>query len=553
MRSRRSCWLGATILALAWSGSAAAQEGSAPEAPPVDAAPAGSDPGAAADAPSARKVDILNYRVEGNTILSRLEIERAVYPFLGPARTPEDVEAARAALEKAYRDKGFETVGVEIPEQDVRGGHVRLSVVELKVGRLRVTGARFYSPERIKDLAPSLKEGVAPNYNEVSRDVAALNKSQDRMITPTLRAGETPGTVDVDLQVEDKLPAHGALELNDRYSNRTERLRLSASVSYGNLFQRNHSFNLQGQVAPQDPNQSWVVSGSYVAPIEGTPLTLVAYGVHSDSDVAAIGGIGVLGSGDIVGLRAIYAFQKMGSVHQIIAGVDYKNFNEDLVQLGSDTATTPIDYVPLTLQYSLGRHVEASDLDFTLAVNAGLRGLDATEAEFRLKRYTASASWAYLRFDGSYLRRLPWDVRAGLRMSAQLAGRPLISNEQFSVGGWDSVRGYYESQELGDDGASAQFDLEGPSWHELLGGAAQELRLYAFADAGYVRVNSALPDLDGHIRDEANIASVGAGVRLRLLERANASVLLAAPLLNRDDTYTDVGDLRAQFRLWADF
>src|SRR5690606_40821982 len=64
-------------------------------------------------------------------------------------------------------------------------------------------------------------------------------------------------------------------------------------------------------------------------------------------------------------------------------------------------------------------------------------------------------------------------LQTKLSVAGQVSGRPLISNEQFSIGGWDSVRGYYESQELGDDGVSGQFNLESPSWHNLLGNAAQ--------------------------------------------------------------------------------
>ena len=62
-----------------------------------------------------------------------------VYPFLGSERTSEDVEQARAALEKAYHDKGFQTVSIEIPQQKMRRGVVILNVVEAKVGRLRVS------------------------------------------------------------------------------------------------------------------------------------------------------------------------------------------------------------------------------------------------------------------------------------------------------------------------------------------------------------------------------------------------------------------------------
>ena len=507
----------------------------------------------AAASDAARPIDILNYRVSGNTVLTQLEIETAVYPFLGPQRQTSDVELARAALEKAYRDRGFETVGVDISEQDVRGGIVLLDVAELVVGRLRVTGSRFSSLGKIKAQAPSLVEGQVPNYAAVSKDVQALNKSADRSVTPTLRAGETPGTVDVDLQVEDRLPLHASLEINDRSSGRTERLRVAASVNYANLWQLGHSLSLQGQFAPEDPSQTWVISGSYAAPIGASPFAVVAYAVHSDSDIAALGGINVLGSGDIVGLRGIYSFAQGPVRHSLTVGADYKSFKEDLV-LGPQFGRTPIDYIPLTLQYGLARHGEKTDLDITAAFVFGLRGLDANEREFRLKRYQASASWAYLKVDASYSRRLPADIRAGLRVSGQLAGQPLISNEEVVLGGLDSIRGYYESQELGDDGISGQLDIESPSLAKFVGAKLNDWRFFVFGDAGYLRIHEPLGDTDGVVKDSAFLASVGVGMKLRAFDHLNVSALLARPLRHRDETITDIGDdLRGQIRAWVEF
>ena len=530
--------LGAVATAALWAGIANAQE-----APVATEAPA-------AEAPE-RRIDIMNYRVDGNTVLPRIEVERAIYPFLGPQRTVGDVESARAALEAAYRSAGYETVGVEIPEQDVRNGVVRLTVTELRVGRLRVTDSRYFSPEGIRARAPSLAEGVVPNYRQVAEEVAALNKSADRSITPTLRAGETPGTVDVDLQVEDRLPIHGSIELNDRFSNRTERLRMSASLNYANLFQREHSLSLQLQTTPNDVSESMVVSGSYVAPISGTPFTVVGYAVHSDSDVAAIGGIGVIGSGDIVGTRLIAAAQRGNAVHQLIAGFDYKSFNEDLV-LGSDTASTPIDYVPLTVQYALAYRSELSDIDFNVGLNFGIRGLAADDFEYRLKRFNAESSWAYLRSDFSWRRRMEADTSMIFRLGLQLTGQPLISNEQFAAGGLDSVRGYYESQELGDYGVYWQYELESPSFHRWTFG--DDFRVFTFVDGAYLGVYDALPDLTGFVEDRFQLASAGFGLRLRLFNRINASALVAGPLIDREDTKTDFdGRWRGQFRVWSDF
>ncbi len=106
-----------------------------------------------------RTFDLNEFRIEGSTQLSSVEVETAVYPFLGPARVLEDVERARAALEKAYTDKGYHSVSVVIPPQTVRNGVVTLKVNEGVVGRLRVRGTRWFSPREVKRQAASMAEG----------------------------------------------------------------------------------------------------------------------------------------------------------------------------------------------------------------------------------------------------------------------------------------------------------------------------------------------------------------------------------------------------------
>ena len=89
--------------------------------------------------------------VRGNTTLPTLEIEKAVYPFEGPGRTLADLNAARDALQKAYQDLGYQSVVVELPQQQVKNGVILLQVTEAKVGRLRVDGAKYNSPQNIRD------------------------------------------------------------------------------------------------------------------------------------------------------------------------------------------------------------------------------------------------------------------------------------------------------------------------------------------------------------------------------------------------------------------
>ena len=105
------------------------------------------------------KFDVFEYRVEGVRLLPALDVEKAVYPHMGEGKTLADVEKAREALEKVYHGQGYLTVLVSIPQQKVDKGLVRLQVTEAPVDRLRVTDAKFFSPQEVKDAVPELAEG----------------------------------------------------------------------------------------------------------------------------------------------------------------------------------------------------------------------------------------------------------------------------------------------------------------------------------------------------------------------------------------------------------
>lgn len=134
-------------------------------------------PPAAAGAEPQRLVDINEYVVRGNTVLDNRAIEAAVYPFLGPQRSLGDIEGARDALQAAYQEKGYQSVYVELPEQQVSGGVVYLQVTETAVGRVRVVGAKHYSPVELREEVPALEEGKVPDFAQVQRELAQVNRT----------------------------------------------------------------------------------------------------------------------------------------------------------------------------------------------------------------------------------------------------------------------------------------------------------------------------------------------------------------------------------------
>lgn len=491
---------------------------------------------------------IQEYRITGTRKLERKQVEKAVYPFLGPERSPEDVDAARAALEKAYHEQGWQSVSVIIPEQRVKRGIVVLEVVETTVGRLRVNGSRFYDLERLKRKAPSLAEGGVPNFKEVQRDILALNQQAGLRVTPEIRAGILPGTVDVDLNVEDQLPLHGSLEVNNRYNIGTTPWRVSGGLSYSNLWQLGHTLGFNFQTAPERQDDAQVYSAFYMLPVPGQEhWKLVLQAMKQDSDISTLGGAAVVGRGEVVGLRASTTLPSSSSYyHSFSFGVDYKSFEEDIV-VGGQTLSSPVTYYPLSLSYTAVQLSKNHSTEFNAGIIFSLRGQGAEADEFAVKRYKADDGFFYFRGDLSHTRKLAGGFQVYGKVQGQAASAPLINNEQYAGGGLSNARGYLESAALGDNGVFGTLEARSPSLLPSSRDDEHEWRIYAFADAGRLTLHDPLPEQQSRF----DFASVGLGSRFHLFKHFHGSLDAGFPLVRQSETR--VGELLLTVRFWADF
>jgi hemolysin activation/secretion protein len=500
----------------------------------------------AAEAP-AETFDVWEYRVRGSRVLDAKTVERAVYGLLGPRKTIADVEQARLALETAYRSAGYSTVFVDIPEQTVDSGIVRLNVTEGKLDRLRVTGARYFSNRQILAQLPSLEPGGVPHFPDVQKELAALNRvTPDRSVTPVLRAGRSPGTVDVELKVNDDSPFHGNVEVNDRYTADTTKLRSSVVLSYNNLWQKAHTISLQYQVSPQASDEANVLAATYVARLDRANTVLALYAVDSSSDVATVGTLNVLGAGKIFGVRGIRPLDNIGRYsHSLTFGIDFKDFDENIRLTQADGLATAIKYVNWSASYGFGWSLPKSRSDFSIGASWGMRGFGNDDAEFENKRFKARANYGYLTGSGTHSRQVFGDARFVARFGFQLANSPLISNEQFSAGGAASVRGYLEAERLGDMGADLSLELHSPSL--VKSDHIQDLHLFGFVDAATLRLDDPLPAQERVNR----LGSAGVGFRFVGYGGLAADIDWARVL--RDGANALKGDDRVHFRIYYGF
>jgi len=377
---------------------------------------------------------IKQIRVRGSKLLSAGEIENIIYPFLGPGRSLDDLEEARGALEKAFKDKGYQTVAVEIPQQNGTRGIIFMDVVENRIGRVTVKGARYFLPSEIKRAAPSLAEGTVPDFNLVTKDIVALNAWPERQVIPSIRPGVAPNTVDIDLEVKDKSPLHGSLEVNNRYSPNTTELRLNGSISYANLWQKGHSFGIASQVAPERIEDAMVISTFYVTRFpQLSNFSLMVSATMQDSNVSTLGGAAVAGAGSIMGFRGMWNLPGRGIYfHSVSAGMDYKSFRENII-VGLDEIQTPIDYYPISVAYGGGWAGKNFFTDLNASVNFHLRGMGSDPNTFDARRYQSDGGWMYLRADTSHTQELPGGFQAFAKFQTQLSNSPLSTASKSPV------------------------------------------------------------------------------------------------------------------------
>jgi len=494
------------------------------------------------------RFDINAIDVDGNTLLDEAALERAIYAHMGPGRTREDVAAAQKDLQEAYRAHGYQSVIVELPRQTVEGGVVRLHVVEASVGRLRVVGEKFHSPEVLQAQIPALAEGAVPDFNAAQAQITESNRLPDRQATPIVKAGEVPGTVDVDLQVADQEPVHGSLELNNDRSAFTTPLRLTANLRYDNLFQTGQSLSFTYAVAPERTADTQVFAGSYVIPLWRTPFSLLLYGFQSDSNLATLGGVDVLGPGHTIGARGIYQFPALGPISQSLSfGLDYKDFREVDTLATSQVTGGGVAYWPLNATYTL-RQQTGSTSTLTVGVTANLRGVGSGDAGFQFKRAEARADFIHLNVDIDHTQPLWGGFQANARFSAQVADSPLVSSEQFAAGGLSSVRGYLTAEAVGDDGVFGSLEIRTPPLFASARTWLDELRLFTFVDGSHLWVIKPQAEQTSAF----GLYSTGVGARVRLLDHLTGDLDVAVPLKDGPNRAAD-GHIYTTFSLKSDF
>lgn len=503
---------------------------------------------AAADEAPALIFSVQQFAVDGDNPLDPVATTSALEPFLGEHTGMAGLLAARDALQRELRAGGYTFHRVVLPPQTLEGGTVRLEVLTFALGEVTVAGNEFFSEASIRASLPSLAAGGRPQLGGLSRDLVVANVHPAKSLKVNFRANEDdPDKLDARVQVSDSKPWSLFAGLNNIGNKRTGHTRMTVGGQYSNVTGHDDILTGSFTTSPDNADDVQQYGGFYQFPLYRLHGWITAFYIKSDVDVGNVQNIfDISGSGNFTGISYKRELLNIGRYkHSLTLGLQDRSFDtaisNTLTGLRINAFSTQVRSRPFSARYDVGYNWAATSLDAYVDFNYNLRfGGHNRADDYRAVRANADPSWKLWRFGLLATRRLPYELRGLVKLTAQYADQPLIPGEQLGVGGERSVRGFQERTISGDRGAVLNFELHSPPIRQLYG-----VRLLAFYDVGHKIIDSPLVGQRGN----DTIASAGIGARWHYRNQVFAALDIGQPLAKAQGEASDSGTSKIHFNL----
>ncbi len=402
-----------------------------------------------------------------------------------------------------------------IPPQEIQQKTINLQIVEAKMGELDIQEHKYFNKTRL-NYYWGLKEGEILYYYKLAQSLKLMNKNPDREVKAALHAGKKTQTSDILLNVDTQFPFHLTYSFDREGAPASGKERQSWGFQHNNLLGLDDIF--LGEYSRGKHFSS--ISQYHSVPITKTGMSLL-YGYNYNKSFP---------KGDLepfeIDSRSKNAsallyqdlFDKENYLGTIHGGFNSKDKTTKL-----NTGTLNRDRLRiLSLGSDLTFKQSQSITDLNLEVSQGLNIFGARRKnEFSSRG--AENVFTRLNLGGEYKRSLPWQMQANLKLDTQLASAKLAPQEEFALGGIDSVRGYPSGDYLADNACQAKLDLLLPAFFipESLkipydaNTLRNNITPLLFWDYGYGRRKGALPTEN----KSANLQSIGAGFQIRLFNQ----------------------------------
>ncbi len=389
-----------------------------------------------------------------------------------------------------YQQHNHPLVNVIAPHQKEATETLFLIVIEALLGKVTVKGSERTPAPAIEKWI-HVKPGESIDESILLRDIHWINSNPFREVNVVYRAGEKHGTTDIDLIVSERKFWNTYVGGDNTGSAHIGRTRWFTGARLAYFFLIDHDLMLQFttcnnidqfkaytfQYAARLPwRNTWNISGSYATT---HPKSLP---IHSNGKTYQLSG-----------RYAIPHWISKESLFTYVVGFDFKGLNNNIF-FGEESQT------PAQQQFAwIGQFFGSFQCNIDKKPHKVSAGIEAywspgplfphqTEADFASLRAKATAKYFYSHLTANWIEDLPKGWTLDLRTKVQLSSTTLLSSEQFTLGGVNTVRGYDERVVGGDSGACANLEFHAPlfpvagRWKPKI---KDSLQIIAFFDAGY--------------------------------------------------------------------
>jgi hemolysin activation/secretion protein len=486
-------------------------------------------------------IRVRGFRITGSTVFSEAELEALVTEFVGRSLTSEDLVEVRNRITRHYIDRGYVTSGALIPDQDPVDGVIEIRIVEGSIAEIEIRGNEGFRAGMLRRRI-ALGAAAPVDLTRLERELQILQ--QDPLIERVnahIRPGTAPGLGILDVTVEEARRWNARAEAGNYEPPSIGAYRGRFAAEVANLIGWGDTLHTRYTVS--EGLQRF--DGRYEIPFTAYGTALDLRGEVSRSEVVEnpLDDLDLSSEYESFGIgfsqplhrttRSTLLVGVLAEWRRTTSKLDGSRFT--FPDSGSDDGRSQVAVLRFYQEWTYRGRNQVFAARSTLSRGLDILGAtDGTEGppDATFLAWLAQVQWA-VRFG-------PTDLEAILRTDLQLTSSPLLSLEQFAVGGHASVRGYRENQLVRDQGWVSSIELRQPVWRWPDG--VSRLELLTFFDNGR-SWNSNRPS-----QGQQSIRSVGLGLRFAVTRFIDAQITWGEQLKNVD-TSGDLQDDGVQFRV----
>jgi hemolysin activation/secretion protein len=445
---------------------------------------------------------------EGMILPNAQDLSGKLSKWIGHAVREGDLAAMADTILLHYDQAGYPVVLVEAPEQDPDGG-ILTFIVELGViGDIGVTSPAYSDPDSIRK-GLWLRRGDVIKRDELDAQMAWYGRNNFRRPRLLVSPGMVPPSADILIGLTERKPWSVSMgfENSGQEAIGRERFILGAVA----MTKQEHVIAWQ-TVLGYPASSLKAHAAMWEIPFHGIHQTLQLSGSIAQVETESVAaGLPVQDQGTSWGISAIQGIPlpALGRWKQNMqAGIEMKSTDQFVLFGGTGLSPGEVRFVNLRMGYSLERKWKNGGISVNTSVIGSPGGLASKNDDTDFKNYDPDADASYVvgRMSSEGWWTPGGDWRIGLRAEGQLADSRLLPAEQFSAGGYRSVRGVEEREYFADIGWQSSFEIYSPA---ISLGSDSGIRFLVFYDQAWLR----------NTGDRSNtISGSGIGIRAKLSE-----------------------------------